>query len=1520
MFCNLRSPDATSREGRLLGPGVAPLSVGSGLCCLLSVLVLSHDPRVLYVTFLVQAAFRSTLYSLAASFLAVTFPGELFGVLYGTMVICGGVVGCLQYALYLWAEASLDSILHVSHPLTFVHPLHVLWLCRRAPSNQDPPQRPPVNGDHLDRLEGTDLQQKLLDQPKTLYGVSPERSLPCDVSCIGWCPRAVVSASVVPLDNFTETLSWSFAGLHHARKERGVPFDKLLEARREVREIYFTQRDSPDPGKPGQVRDQQNEMPTLHRFDAAGQAPCKICSPESSDSQCYPNDPMTPPDGVQINSAICSEIENNHKEYHNKLCEKYPKPNGYYYECTAPGSGNTFSCRSSCGPPLEDVGKGLNLDLLNGQNNLFNKQRSGGLFDFASFNNDKSRGTNLGDFASLGNFNLFNRQGAQTGAGTSNSNLQTQGKTSNFLGGLRSGKNNQQTGTGATRAGNSGKASASTSKKSSYNGGSGHFDTNKASHNAASKDFNKNFDLIGDKPVSSQKAFDTSFDAFNNNFNNGFNDFFNRNKASGIGTGSGSKSLASRSGSVGLGSSAFQQNSNAALKNSAFGSNAQAGQRSESTNNADLDRGIDESLRAGADLGGASVDDIVANIQDAAYNYGDEKSLQDSVNDKIEDLTSSKPTLPGKPQRGPTAAASAANEDSGPEDGMGDSYDATSPPSDSYDLPSSNEDPGNPYSDPPNPNSYVPSPVGPSADSENPLRPNSDPASPVDPYGNPENPVEPNGDARNPIDPYSNPASSVDPNSNPTNPARPNGGAGDPVDPYNDPEKPVGLSSESAGPVGYSGASIPDPHALVDYQESPDYPGVGDTPPETPGVGRSQDPSGVYSPGEKDLPPPPVDGINMANMADPDAATDQYSDGDLSATGRDTTPPDAGEAPGKESAPENPASFPSNQGLFSQQNPPQGSSNAFPNFPSPNTLPNSASSSGTQPGASPPATAIPDEPPAEVQTIPDESLPSVSGQGGPQPSQPYPTGPSDEQPYANAQPSSGAQNPPPSSQQYPDPAPLPQPGDGYGDGPPPAGYPGDADVPSPGNYPGDAPPTGPSENPAGPVAYGQADPNPSQDSVGDRVPVVDGGADYSGNPDLPKSYDGPSPGQNPGNPDYVPSYPDDANSQGGYDPQSSQSPAVGQDTQDIPAQNEYLDQSGSPPSSSAAGPTASEGPSPYPGNGDETSQQKPVVTVIDDGSRDPTAKGSSSQGPPPGIFDIPGKTSPTSTNSNARGGSNSPSIRLPSEAFQNPFQNPSSPLGNRRDQFGNSNPAYVGTSLFSEGFIDSPGGVSPSLAGVPKGPDPVDEGAYQIFPGFQQFEKTAGSGIIFGQPSGGSRRGAGSGIGQVDFGTRNAGLNRGGAANGGFFNSPSTQAAGGVFSQNFLANPGRTNFITPRRSRGFEGIPPPTFAQGFGSPTPQTDFTQGLPGSRAPNVAVSPAFSAATPSRSATAGGFKGFGSDDGQFGFPGSFGSFNDQNFDKNGFDNSEFTDDLFNGKGSTSEDSETTSSSSSGNSSAPA
>ena len=49
-----------------------------------------------------------------------------------------------------------------------------------------------------------------------------------------------------------------------------------------------------------------------------------------------------------------------------KLCEKYPKPNGYYYECVVPGTSNTFSCRSSCGPPLEEVGKGLNLDLLQG--------------------------------------------------------------------------------------------------------------------------------------------------------------------------------------------------------------------------------------------------------------------------------------------------------------------------------------------------------------------------------------------------------------------------------------------------------------------------------------------------------------------------------------------------------------------------------------------------------------------------------------------------------------------------------------------------------------------------------------------------------------------------------------------------------------------------------------------------------------------------------------------------------------------------------------------------------------------------------------------------------------------------------------------------------------------------------------------------------------------------------------------------------------------------------------------------
>ncbi|KAL8610817.1 hypothetical protein ACOMHN_056672 [Nucella lapillus] len=125
----------------------------------------------------------------------------------------------------------------------------------------------------------------------------------------------------------------------------------------------------------------------------AGGQPCQICDPKVGGGSCVP---MSPPEGVPIDGAVCTNIETSHKDYHDKLCKSYPPPNGYRYVCTDPGSSNSFSCSSSCGPPLEDVGKGLNLDML----------RGGGLL--ANFNSsaDKSRGiTNFGRFGTLSSLN-----------------------------------------------------------------------------------------------------------------------------------------------------------------------------------------------------------------------------------------------------------------------------------------------------------------------------------------------------------------------------------------------------------------------------------------------------------------------------------------------------------------------------------------------------------------------------------------------------------------------------------------------------------------------------------------------------------------------------------------------------------------------------------------------------------------------------------------------------------------------------------------------------------------------------------------------------------------------------------------------------------------------------------------------------------------------------------------------------------------------------------------------------------
>ena len=41
------------------------------------------------------------------------FPSEYFGLLYGIMIISGGVFGFLQFAFFSWSEVYPDAPLHV---------------------------------------------------------------------------------------------------------------------------------------------------------------------------------------------------------------------------------------------------------------------------------------------------------------------------------------------------------------------------------------------------------------------------------------------------------------------------------------------------------------------------------------------------------------------------------------------------------------------------------------------------------------------------------------------------------------------------------------------------------------------------------------------------------------------------------------------------------------------------------------------------------------------------------------------------------------------------------------------------------------------------------------------------------------------------------------------------------------------------------------------------------------------------------------------------------------------------------------------------------------------------------------------------------------------------------------------------------------------------------------------------------------------------------------------------------------
>ncbi|KAH3734828.1 hypothetical protein DPMN_041277 [Dreissena polymorpha] len=137
--------DGKSSAYKEVFPAAIPQAVGSLLALLLSVLVLLPSTQVLYLTFIIMTVFRSFLFSMAAAFLSVVFPSEYFGLLYGVMIVSGGIFSFLQFAFFTWAEQYPEAPLHANILLlilanilllilvciSFFHPLYLWITCSR---------------------------------------------------------------------------------------------------------------------------------------------------------------------------------------------------------------------------------------------------------------------------------------------------------------------------------------------------------------------------------------------------------------------------------------------------------------------------------------------------------------------------------------------------------------------------------------------------------------------------------------------------------------------------------------------------------------------------------------------------------------------------------------------------------------------------------------------------------------------------------------------------------------------------------------------------------------------------------------------------------------------------------------------------------------------------------------------------------------------------------------------------------------------------------------------------------------------------------------------------------------------------------------------------------------------------------------------------------------------------------------------------------------------------------------------
>ena len=106
---------------------------------LFSLCVLLPISQLQYVSFVLQVAFRSFLYGGNASFIALVFPIEHFGKIYGMTMTLAGIISLLQFPLYSLVLRSFEGnfmviniIFLVVCALTFVHPFSLYLMSKKV--------------------------------------------------------------------------------------------------------------------------------------------------------------------------------------------------------------------------------------------------------------------------------------------------------------------------------------------------------------------------------------------------------------------------------------------------------------------------------------------------------------------------------------------------------------------------------------------------------------------------------------------------------------------------------------------------------------------------------------------------------------------------------------------------------------------------------------------------------------------------------------------------------------------------------------------------------------------------------------------------------------------------------------------------------------------------------------------------------------------------------------------------------------------------------------------------------------------------------------------------------------------------------------------------------------------------------------------------------------------------------------------------------------------------------------------